>query len=58
MVMSCKSITFLVSPNVTVFVPPSTSVAVADAAMRSVIVRPSFSVSAVVFVASSFVGRL
>ena len=56
--MSCIIITLRTSPNVTVFVPPSTSVAVAVAAMRSVSALPSFSVRAVVVVASSLVGRL
>ena len=58
MVMSCMSIVLRWRPSVTVFVPPSTSVAVAVAAMRSVRLLPSFSVIAEVVVASSFAGSV
>ena len=50
------SIVFLVKPSVTVFVPPSVSVAVACAAIRSPCVLPSFSTMADVAKASSAVG--
>ena len=58
MVTSCRSIVLRLKPNVTVFEPPSVSVATAEAAMRSVSVRPSFSATALVGVASSFEGRV
>ena len=58
MVISWMSIVLRCRPSVTVFAPPSTSVAVAEAAIRSVNVLPSFSAITVLVVASSFAGSV
>ena len=58
MVTSCSSIVLRCRPSVTVFVPPSTSVAVACAAIRSPCALPSFRVMADVLVPSLWVGSV